>query len=51
VMSEAVKQSAPVVRDLPAHFTEDYGERARSIARQFGIDVDLLREKGKVGRT
>ena len=39
----AAVRPAPVVRDLPAHFTNDYTEPARQIARQFGVDVDILK--------
>jgi glycosyltransferase involved in cell wall biosynthesis len=28
--------------DLPAHFTNDYSEQARAIARQFGLSIDVL---------
>lgn len=45
---------APAV-DLPPHFTNDYTEPARAIARQFGLSVDILEAEqaeraGKAGR-
>jgi hypothetical protein len=42
-MDGAAARPAPVVPDLPAHLTHDYSEQARSIARLFGLDVDVLR--------
>jgi hypothetical protein len=41
-MMEAAARPAPVVADLPAHFTNTYAEQARAMARQFGVDVDIL---------
>ena len=43
VIKAAVARSAPAVTDLPAHFTNDYTDTARQIARKFGVDLDMLR--------
>ena len=43
VMKAAAARPAPATAGLPAHFTDDYAELARRIARQFGVDVDILR--------
>ena len=43
VMAQAAARPAPIVTDLPAHFTEDYTEPARRLARQFGVELDILR--------
>jgi hypothetical protein len=43
VIALAARRSAPVATDLPGHFTEDYTGTARAIARQFGVDLDILR--------
>ena len=45
VMKAAAARPAPAVADLPAHFTKDYAELASRVARQFGVDVDILRSK------
>lgn len=42
VMQSAAARPAPRVRDLPAHFTDDYTEPARRVARRLGVAVDLL---------
>jgi glycosyltransferase involved in cell wall biosynthesis len=42
VMKSAAERPAPVIRDLPAHFTNDGAGRARRIARTFGVEVDVL---------
>jgi glycosyltransferase involved in cell wall biosynthesis len=42
VIREAAARPAPAVADLPAHVTNDYTGLARGIARQFGVDVDVL---------
>lgn len=42
VIREAASRGAPIVGDLPAHFTNSYAEPARQIARQFSVDVDIL---------
>jgi len=42
VIKEAAARPAPEVADLPAHFTNDHTGLARGIARQFGVDVDVL---------
>jgi glycosyltransferase involved in cell wall biosynthesis len=44
LLPEAAARKAPVVADLPAHFTRDYGEEARAVAREFGVAVDVLGE-------
>jgi glycosyltransferase involved in cell wall biosynthesis len=43
VIKEAAARPAPAVAGLPAHFTNDYTGLARRIARQFGVEIDLLR--------
>jgi glycosyltransferase involved in cell wall biosynthesis len=43
VIAEAARRAGPAVADLPAHFTTAYADTARQIARQFGVDVDILR--------
>jgi glycosyltransferase involved in cell wall biosynthesis len=43
LIAQAATRPAPVVTDLPAHFTEDCTDTARTIARQFGVDLDILR--------
>jgi len=43
VIALAARRSAPAATDLPEHFTEDYTGAARAIARQFGVDLDILR--------
>jgi glycosyltransferase involved in cell wall biosynthesis len=43
VIKEAAARPAPAVADLPVHFTDDYAGLARRIARQFGVEIDLLR--------
>jgi hypothetical protein len=40
----AIERPVPIPADLPAHFTEDYSEAGRRIARRFGADVDILRQ-------
>jgi len=42
VMRIAAAAPAPVVDDLPAHFTDDRSSHARTLARAFGVDVDIL---------
>ena len=42
VIKEAAARPAPPVADVPAHFANDYTELARGVARQFGLDVDVL---------
>lgn len=42
LIKEAATGRAPIVPDLPAHFTKSYAEPAREIARWFGVDVDIL---------
>jgi glycosyltransferase involved in cell wall biosynthesis len=43
VMAQAAARPAPIVTDLPSHFTEDHTELARRLAHQFGIELDILR--------
>ena len=43
VMAQAAARPAPIVSDLPSHFTEDHTEWARRLARQFGIELDILK--------
>ena len=40
---------APQVTDLPAHFVEDYSDRAREIADAFDVSVDVLGERSRSG--
>ena len=42
LIAQVAARPAPVVTDLPAHFTEDCTSTARTIARQFGVDLDIL---------
>jgi len=42
VMAQAAVRPGPIVTDLPPHFTEDHTEPARRLARQFGIELDIL---------
>jgi glycosyltransferase involved in cell wall biosynthesis len=42
LIAHVARRPAPLVTDLPAHFTEDCTGTARTIARQFGVDVDIL---------
>ena len=42
LIKEAAARPAPSVVDLPAHFTNDHTGLARRVARQFGVDVDML---------
>jgi glycosyltransferase involved in cell wall biosynthesis len=41
VLLEAAGRPVPATRDLPAHLTNDYTERARQIADQFGVSNAL----------
>ena len=36
----AASRPAPVINDLPAHFTHDHSEMARAIANRFGVAFD-----------
>jgi len=38
----AARLPAPHVKDLPAHFVDDYSDRAREIAASFDVRIDLL---------
>ena len=42
VLAAAAVRPAPRVPDLPRHFTDDYTEPAREVARRFGVGVDLF---------
>ena len=42
LIADAAARPAPSLAGLPAHFTSDHGERARRIARTFGLEVDIL---------
>ena len=37
LIAQAVERPAPVVTDLPSHFTHDHSDTARAITRAFGI--------------
>ena len=41
VIALAAAQPAPIVNDLPAHFTDDHTSKARALAAQFGISLDF----------
>jgi glycosyltransferase involved in cell wall biosynthesis len=40
----AAARPAPIVGDLPPHFTRDFGGAARAVAREFGVEIALLNE-------
>ncbi len=42
LITNAAARRSPDATALPAHFTDDHGEPARAIARQFGVSVDIL---------
>lgn len=42
VLAAAAARPAPAVADLPSHFTADYSDMARGIARQFDVAIDVL---------
>jgi glycosyltransferase involved in cell wall biosynthesis len=42
IINQAATRPAPVVTDLPSHFTEDYSGRARAIAEHCGVALDIL---------
>jgi hypothetical protein len=42
IIPKAAALPARAAPDLPAHFTRDYTGRATAIARQFGVEVDVL---------
>jgi glycosyltransferase involved in cell wall biosynthesis len=42
IIRRAAALPAPVVSDLPSHFTKDYSEPTRAIARQFGVSLEEL---------
>ena len=41
LMTGAAARPSPLIPNLPAHFTRDYAELARQIARQLGVEVDI----------
>jgi glycosyltransferase involved in cell wall biosynthesis len=48
IRSAAARQVPAPAADLPPHFTKDYSELARTIARRFGVSIDVL-EPGQEG--
>jgi glycosyltransferase involved in cell wall biosynthesis len=42
LLRDAAARPAPVRPELPPHLKTDYSERARAIAREFGVEVDVL---------
>jgi len=42
LLSRAADRTVRIVAGLPAHFTDDHGEEARAVARQFGVAIDIL---------
>jgi glycosyltransferase involved in cell wall biosynthesis len=40
LIQDAAACPTPTPADLPSHFTEDYGGRARAIAREFGLAIE-----------
>ncbi len=42
ISAAAARPIPPPPAGLPAHFTNDYSQPARTIARQFGLSVDVL---------
>jgi glycosyltransferase involved in cell wall biosynthesis len=46
LLDEAAGRPAPIVSDLPPHFTNDYTGLTRAIAGQFGVEIDILHEPG-----
>jgi glycosyltransferase involved in cell wall biosynthesis len=48
IIKDAASRPAPVVADLPKHFTEDYFGGAREVLDRFGVEVDLFQGR-KVG--
>jgi glycosyltransferase involved in cell wall biosynthesis len=42
IIAIAAERPAPAPADLPAHFTDDHSGTARSIASQFGLDLDQI---------
>jgi glycosyltransferase involved in cell wall biosynthesis len=45
LLTAAAARKAPAPTDLPLHFTEDYSEPAREIARRFGVSLDILEQR------
>ena len=41
VMAEAVARPAPIVSDLPSHFTDDYSSLARKLSEQMGVSLNF----------
>jgi hypothetical protein len=42
LLPAAAARTSPAPTDLPLHFTDDYSEPARKIARRFGVSLDIL---------
>jgi hypothetical protein len=42
LITKAAARPAPVVSDLPSHFTEDHSHTTRAITQRFGISFDDL---------
>jgi glycosyltransferase involved in cell wall biosynthesis len=42
IIKDAATRPAPIVTDLPPHFTEDYSSRARTITEHCGVLTDVL---------
>jgi glycosyltransferase involved in cell wall biosynthesis len=42
IRAAAARRAPAPPPDLPSHFTDDYSERARAIASQFGLSIDVL---------
>jgi hypothetical protein len=40
LITKAAARPAPVVSDLPSHFTDDHSGTARTITERFGISID-----------
>jgi glycosyltransferase involved in cell wall biosynthesis len=41
LMADAASRPAPIVSDLPSHFTDDYSSLARGLSEQMGVDLNL----------
>jgi glycosyltransferase involved in cell wall biosynthesis len=42
IMAEAAARPAPIVSDLPSHFTDDHTSHVRELCAQLGVAFDLL---------
>ena len=42
LIAAAAARPTPHPRGLPAHLVDDHSEPARAIARQFGVELDIL---------